>query len=256
MPDDDQRPGAPGPVTVDRRRLALLLVPITAFVVASNIGTILSARLVADHPAVLIALDARLRHLLLAVAADIDPSAYFVIGFLRLIASDPLFYLLGHWYGDAGLRWMERKAGGVPGYLKWIERWFPKAAWPLVALMPNNLICLLAGATRMRPRVFMALNAGGTLVRLAAVWLLASALEEPLDEVLDVVQRYQWPLTALLFGLVMAQSTRQAAKAQLQLDSVSIDAVAEELEEELQRELEAPGGAEPTTRERDADPPA
>ena len=58
-----------------RIRLSTLLGIIGVLVVASNVGTILSATLVNDHPVALIALSARIRHLLLAVAAGINPVA-------------------------------------------------------------------------------------------------------------------------------------------------------------------------------------
>ena len=48
----------------------------------------------------LITLDARNRHLLLVVAAGIGAVPFFAIGFFRLLISDPLFFLLGRWYGE------------------------------------------------------------------------------------------------------------------------------------------------------------
>ena len=214
MSDPEDAPIPVGPAKpFDRKRLTLLLVPVGVFTVLSYAGTILSARLISTHPLLLIALDARLRHLLLAVAADVDIVPFFIVGLTRLVIADPIFYLLGYWYGDAGLRWMEQKAGGTPAYVRWVERWFPKASHVLVAALPNNLVCLLAGTTGMRPRTFFALNIGGTIARLAVVWWLGKALEEPLDKVLDFLQRYQWPVTAVLVGIVVVQSTRQAARA-------------------------------------------
>ena len=58
-------------------------------------GTILSANLVKDHPAALLALSARNRHLLLTVAAGIGVVPYAVISFLRLLTPAIAFYLLG-----------------------------------------------------------------------------------------------------------------------------------------------------------------
>ena len=76
---------------------------------------------------------------------------------LRLTLSDPLFYLLGYWYGDAALVWMERRspARGA-SMLRAVERWFGKASYPLVFLAPNNYICLFAGAAGMPLPVFLA----------------------------------------------------------------------------------------------------
>ena len=50
-----------------RRRLTLLLVPIGAFLVLANTGSILAPSWAHDHPALLLAFDSRNRHLLLTV---------------------------------------------------------------------------------------------------------------------------------------------------------------------------------------------
>ena len=56
--------------------------------------------LVDTHPAWLIALNARNRNLIL-VSNYLDPWTFYGIGIVRLLISDPLFFLLGYWYGDA-----------------------------------------------------------------------------------------------------------------------------------------------------------
>ena len=103
-----------------RLRLSTLLGTIGVLIVASNIGTILSATLVNDHPVALIALSARIRHLLLTVAAGIDPLPYFLVGFVRL--HGPRGGLLppravvrrrrAALAGEAGRRAARRRSGG------------------------------------------------------------------------------------------------------------------------------------------------
>src|SRR5437763_4882996 len=112
------------PARVERGKLALLLGLIAALIVASNVGTILSASLARDHPTALLALSARNRHLLLAVAAGIGALPYTAISFARLLVPAVAFFLLGSWYGDRGLRWLERQAGGTPATIRWVERAF------------------------------------------------------------------------------------------------------------------------------------
>jgi len=219
------------PPRFDRRRLTLLLVPIGILVVMANVGTALAPPLVNNHPVWLITLDSRSRHLLLVVAADIDPLPYFVIGFLRLIVSDPLFFLLGRWYGEGALRWLEAKGGtGATRQLRWVERVFTKIGAPLVAVMPNNLVCMFAGASGMRPRVFWTLNVLGTIGRLIVIWFLARALEEPLSHVLDFIQRYQWPLLGLSVAVVVFQAGRAQARGEIEpIDKIEDEIQAESL---------------------------
>ncbi len=207
----------PEPFRFDRRRLTLLLVPIGILVVMANVGTALAPTLVNHHPALLITLDARNRHLLLVVGAGIDPLPFFVIGFFRLLVSDPLFFLLGRWYGEPALLWLEAKAGkGSTRQLRWIERKFAKYGYPLVALMPNNAICLFAGTSGMRPRTFWTLNILGTLGRLTFFWFLGQALKEPLETFLGWVQRYQWPLLGLSIAVVMIQAYKAQGRGELE----------------------------------------
>ncbi len=215
------------PVQFDRRRLTLLLTPIGILLVMANVGTALAPTLVNHHPVVLITLDARNRHLLLVVAAGIAAAPFFAIGFVRLLVSDPLFFLLGRWYGEPALQWLEAKAGtGATRQLRWIERKFGKYGYPLVAIMPNNAICLFAGSSGMRPRTFWTLNIVGTIGRLVFIWYLGKALKDPLTTFLDWVQRYQWPLLALSVGFVMIQAYRAQSRGEIE----PISAIEDEIE--------------------------
>jgi membrane protein DedA with SNARE-associated domain len=199
---------------LQRLRLGLLLGSIAALLVASNIGTILSANLAQDHPAALLALSARNRHLLLAVAAGIGAVPYVVISAVRLAIPAVLFFLLGTWYGDRGLRWLERQTGGTPKTIKWVERWFDKAQLPIVFLMVgSNLVCLLAGARHLATRTYAVVLAAGILARLVFFWFVGKAFQEPLDVVLDWLTRYQWWIAGAFLAITLAQSFRRASAA-------------------------------------------
>ncbi len=210
--------GSAPPVPIARGRLAVLLAVIGALLVASNVGTIFSASLVKDHPVALLALSARNRHLLLTVAAGIGALPYALVSFARLLAPAIPFFLLGRWYGDRGLRWLERQAGGTPASIRWVERGFDRAALPLVFLMPgSNLVCLLAGGRRIASRTFALVLAAGIAVRLAFFWFLGKALKDPLTTLIDWLTRYQWWIAGAFFALTVAQSMRRASAALAQL---------------------------------------
>jgi membrane protein DedA with SNARE-associated domain len=221
-----------------RRRLALLLAPISCLVVASMVGSALAPTLVVEHPVWLLTLDARIRHVLL-VANQIDAVPYYLIGTLRLTLADPLFYLLGYWYGEAALAWVEAQAGSVGRLLRVVERFFGKASYPLVFLAPNNYICLFSGASRMPPPVFLALNISGTITRLVLLRLLGDVLEDPLDTVLDFIARNQLRLTLLTIGLVIAQAAWEKRKGTGELEGIS--ELEERIEEEIEEEAEEGG---------------
>jgi membrane protein DedA with SNARE-associated domain len=210
-----------------RPRLPFLLVPIAGLVVASNVGSALAPSLVNDHPLTLLALDARNRHLVL-VANSVDAVPYFVVGAVRLMLADPLFYLLGFFYGEPALRWLDRRGGSIGRFLRAVERFFAKASYPLVFLAPNNYICLFAGASRMPPPVFLALNLAGTLVRLTLFRLLGEALERPIDAVLDFIGRNQLPLTAVTVTVVVVQVLWDRRRGSGELEALA------ELEDEIE----------------------
>src|ERR687894_298849 len=168
MADDPSRTDAPVRTRPSRRTLTLVGLPLAAMVVAGYVGDAFAPTLVDTHPAWLIALNARNRNLVL-VTNYLDVWTFYGIGIVRLMLSDPLFFLLGYWYGDAAVSWMERRTKTWGQMLRQIEDWFGKAAYPLIFFAPNNFICLFAGAAGMPVRIFLAVNFAGTVFRL---WLL------------------------------------------------------------------------------------
>jgi membrane protein DedA with SNARE-associated domain len=214
-----------------RRRLTLLLTPIVVLVIASNVGSALFPTLVNEHPLLLITLDARNRHLAL-VATKLDPLPYYTVGFFRLVLSDPLFYLLGFWYGAAALNWMDRRAGSIGRFLRSMEGFFGKAAAPLVFAAPNNYICLFAGASRMHPALFVGLNASGTVFRLYLIRVVGDVFSSPIDSILRFIKDYQVPLTIATIALVLVQLAVERRRGTSELETVG------EMELELEEEID------------------
>src|SRR3954470_4610809 len=184
-----------------RRTLALLVTPIVVLVIASNIGDLLTTTWAQDHPLALITLNARNRILVLTTN-QLDTIPYYVVGTLRLLVSDPLFYVLGMLYGDSALSWMERKAPTYGDLLRRVERFFGKAAYPLVFIAPNNYICLFAGAAGMPIISFLILNISGTWLRLYLIRVVGATFDEPIQAVLDFFARYRLQLLVLSVVLV------------------------------------------------------
>ena len=235
--------------TPPRRLLPLLVVPLVALVIASNVGDALAPTLVSEHPVWLMALNARNRNLVLVVN-NVDPLVYYLLGTARLLLSDPLFYLLGYFYGEAAVRWAERRAPTVGGFLRSVEHVFSKAGAPLVFLAPNNYICLFAGSAGMRPLVFLALNVTGTVCRLALIDVTGEAFEAPLDDLLGVIRDYQLPLTAVAIAVVASSWLLQRRRGRDEIGALV------HLEEDLDEEagdLAAEGGPgePPADLERD-----
>jgi membrane protein DedA with SNARE-associated domain len=154
---------------------------------------------------------------------------FFIVAVTRQLLSDPLYDAIGRWYGDAGTRWLERKMGEGGSFIRFLESSFAKAAWPMVALFPNPIICMLAGASRMPPALFAALNLGGTIAAIAIFRTFGDVFGGPIKAVTGFLDEYRWPIiavSAVLFGINTVLSRKKGTS---ELESVS----------ELERELDA-----------------
>lgn len=194
--------------------LKLLVGPVIFLVICSNVANVMWPTLQEDHPLLLIALSSINRYLIL-VSDQLDPVSYYAVGTLRLLVSDPLFFLLGYWYGDRALAWMDQRSPTYGPMLRQAQHWFGRAAWPLVAIMPNNYICLFAGAAGMRISVFVALNLAGTVTRLYLIRVLGDAFSSPIDSFQDVVGEYRWwfiGASALLVAFSLRGETKRGGQ--------------------------------------------
>ena len=82
------------------------------------------------------------------------------------------------------------------------EHWFRRAAYPIVAVAPSNIVCVLAGATGMRTIPFLVTNFGGTAVRMGLIWWIGDVFSEPLLDAVDFIARYRWWFTGVTVALV------------------------------------------------------
>lgn len=220
-----------------RASLTLLVVPMVAVTAVAQVGDALAPTLLVEHPLLLVAMIPRTRYLVLT-APLVGVVPFFVVGLVRLVLTDPVFFAFGRRYGDVGIRWIERKSGS-PRTVQTAERWFRKASHPIVAVAPNNLVCVLAGATGMRTAPFLVLNLGGTAARMALVVWIGDVFSDQLLDVTDFVGRYRWWLTGISVSLVTISVWRARHTGRSEIETVG------EVEAELTEmaEDQPPGGA-------------
>jgi membrane protein DedA with SNARE-associated domain len=185
-----------------RTQLTLIVTPIVALVIAAYVGDGLTTTWADRHPLLLVMLNARNRILVLTTN-QLDALSYYLVGTLRLLASDPLFYLLGRWYGDAMVVWLEKRSKTFGEQIRLYERAFTRAAYPLVFIAPNPYICLFAGAAGMSLGSFFTVNIAGTLARLYLIRRLGQTFDEPIQSVLRFFGRYRLPLFVISVALVV-----------------------------------------------------
>jgi membrane protein DedA with SNARE-associated domain len=249
-----------------RGALAALGVPLVALLVAGYVGDALQPTLVDSHPAWLIALNPRNRNLVLTTN-QLDAWTYYGVGTVRLLLTDPAFFLLGYWYGDAAVRWMERRTRTWGEMLRQVERWFGKAAYPLIFVAPNNYICLFAGAAGMPLAAFFAVNVTGTVVRLYLVRRFGEAFESPIQDVVDWIGDNRGPLLVVTVTLVVVSIALEAKRGETEVSSLAhlddeLDAAAHEddgvdapdrRQDGAGASTEDPASADPAEAETDTD---
>jgi len=213
-----------------RRHLTLLIVPIVAMVVAGYTADALWPDLVNSNPLLLIALSAKNRYLVLVVN-HLSSVSYYVVGSLRLLLPDPFFFALGWFYGEAALKWMERRTPTTGRYMRAVEGWFGKWGAPLVVLFPNNYVCLVAGAAKMRPIKFAALNIAGTIGRLFMLQIVGDVFAGPIDSVLDFIANWRIPLLVVSISLVAIFWISELRRGRKEIDAFrELEDAADEIE--------------------------
>lgn len=181
--------------------VSLVVGAIAVLVVIGYVADATWPTLVEDHPLLLVAMKPLNRYLI-ATSNQLDAFSYYTVGAARLLLSDPLFYLLGMWYGDRAIEWVRTKAPTYGTLLDGAQRGFTKAAYLLVFIAPNNWICLFAGASRLPWKLFFAVNVAGTFARLYLIRVLGDAFSSPIDNALDFVGRYRWQFVVASVVLV------------------------------------------------------
>jgi membrane protein DedA with SNARE-associated domain len=231
----DSASGEPG-----ERRIPLpyLITPIVVLSLTGTVADILGPNLIVEHPQLQMFLNPRNRYMILA-AATVDVVPFFVIGFLRLVLSDPIGFVLGRQYGEAALKWAGEKMGDEGRFVRRLERIFGKAAPIIILVAPNLYMCLLAGASGMKVRVFVALNVTGTIARLVLFRALGHAFRDELLDVVDWIGRNQKWLIFASIVVVAIQSTRSRKRGTLETPS-EIEREIERAEAELESEADHP----------------
>jgi len=192
------------------------------------IGDAFFATLLNDAPLLLLVCNPRLRNLIL-VAPETDAIPYVLVASARLLISDPLFYIFGKRYGDVAIRWMERQLGRGAAPVLWFERMFRKAGYVMIAVLPNNWICLLAGATGIAWIPFLIVNVVGTVVRMTLIRVLGDAFSDPILKFNNWIGDNRAWITIITVGIVVITIATSMRKGRTPLETPT--ELADELEQ-------------------------
>jgi len=216
--DELTSPAEDATVPHPRWQTIAVAIPLMGVVVAGYIAGAFWAKLLPSHPLLLLALSPINRYLLLTTN-ELDWYSYFSVGMLRHLFPDPLFYLIGFWYGRRAILWaaksypsITRIAGEDGTALRDPSR--RKILYPLAFLLPNNWVSLLIGASHMPFRIFISLNIAGTLLRLLICRWLGSIFASEIRDIADWVEKYStWVTVAsvVVVGIGIAIQVRRGS---------------------------------------------
>lgn len=166
-----------------------------------------------EHPLALIMLSPINRHLILTSNA-LGFGEFFGVGLVRHLIPDPVFYVLGYWYGARALKWISegnafatRLVGEDGTGLEHPQN--RRVLYPLAFIMPNNWVSLFCGAARIPFHAFLIINICGTSARLLLCRWIASVFSDQVATLSDWISRYQWPITAVSVVCVIAAMSFQ-----------------------------------------------
>jgi len=201
-------PGYTGPVNTapspaDRKRLGLLLVPFALTTVVNTAGIALAPALLVKAPLLLVALSPLGRHLLMA-SPSIDLLPFLAVAAPRMFFVDPFMYVLGRDFGELAVEALSERLGPSGGaMLRRLDGAMRKMSWLLVLLWPDPLVCTLAGVSRLRPSLFVALNLLGTFGMLALVRVSSHALSGPVGWLRSVLENNTLAATTVSVAVVL-----------------------------------------------------
>lgn len=213
-PDEPTAPDAPTILPGDRKRIALLLLPLGLLVGVSMLGTALAPTLLGRSPLALLALNPTWRHILLVVPViDLVPMMAVVVP--RLVAPDPFMYVLGRDHGDQAIAALttqmqmgEQGTAAVRRLDGFMRRW----SWVGVMLWPVPVVCAMAGAARLPWPIFLTL---GLAHRVAWVLLwrwAGEAIPGHLAVMRDFIDRNASAATVVSVALVLAFGLRALSR--------------------------------------------
>jgi hypothetical protein len=195
----------------------LTIVAFVALVICTNVANAVWARWIETNPEGLLALSSRQRYLALSVPQGIGVVPYVVIGTLRLSAAFVVCHLAGRAYRDDLLKLFTRYLGLTPEALDAYHQALDRAEIVVIPFfVGSTIVAVLTGIRRTTPLRLGVLLAIGIAGRLALIWWLAKAFEEPLEDVLGWVQRYQWWVVVVSIVLVIAINARNYVRGSRQ----------------------------------------
>ncbi len=196
------------PPTPPRWASSLVFAIVIAAFVTGFLGTALSPTLIKRHPLWMIGLNANNRYLILATN-QVGAVGFFAVALARRVIPTLAFYLVGYWYGERAVRWLEGREPSGGEAIRLIEKLFDRFGWWVIAVAPMSATCLFAGADQFKPRPLIALIVASITARLVLIRWLGEQFSATLTNVVGWIDDARGPLLIVTVGLVVFMMWRQ-----------------------------------------------
>jgi membrane protein DedA with SNARE-associated domain len=158
-------------------------------------------QLLKANPLLLMALKPSFRYMV-AASPRIDAVAFCAVGVSRLLLSDPVYFLLGWFYGNRAIAFFEEAFGKTN--IDSARRMFLRGGPLLALLFASPIVCVLAGAAKMRPRLFVTLDVIGTIVVVVLLRLFSESVEQYIEMFLRFNDRNSgWLVVLTILGALV-----------------------------------------------------
>jgi membrane protein DedA with SNARE-associated domain len=194
---------------------------VVALTVVGTITGGAAPELLKNHPLLLILGAPRYRWIV-AVAPKVSAMPLILISWVRLLASDPVYFLIGWYYGDKAMMAFESLLGKQA--MDTTRRMFERATWVLSAFAAGPIICALAGLARINPKRFFTLDVAGTLAIAVLLRVFAETLKSPLQHLIDFnakYSRYLLVITVVFMVITFARSASRFKALRSEVDKLS-----------------------------------
>lgn len=173
-----------------------------ALVMASRgVGLALFPILLVEAPVVLVLLSPILAHLVLT-GTLLAPWLYFTAALGASIVQSVVAYHFGQVLGARAQLWLEGRGAATHAATERISRWMEWSAPVVLIAMAGPPVCAIAGAARVRPRVFYPAMLVAQLAWVGACFVFGVAVTEQLARVRVFIAAHLIELSILALAWV------------------------------------------------------
>lgn len=181
----------------------LLITAIVVFNIIGKIGDTVGPAIVGSYPISLLFLNASNTHCILTTTT-VSFLPWIIIGVARRFCEDPLYFYAGWKYRESCLGMLRDYSPDMADGLDTAEGMFKNNLYAAVVLNPGATVCSLAGASRMPPIAFFALNIGSTAAQLLLMRYVCIQFPDRIDDVLFYIKKYMIWLLVIMVGITLA----------------------------------------------------